>query len=312
MRLLNCTTLALEEFFDADLPRYAILSHRWLPTGECTLATFNPEASPNSPGYAKIYLSCTQAIQDGITHLWVDTICIDKSSSAELSESINSMYRYYASSLVCYVYLHDVEAEDLDWGTEDGVSTVSFRADFGARFGSSTWWHRGWTLQELIAPPNVVFYNVKWVKLGTKEDLRSKIADITGIDVDVLMGAVNIEDFSVAKRMSWASKRSTTRIEDLAYSLLGIFNVNMPMLYGEGPRAFLRLQEEIMKHSDDHSIFAWSNKTYGFHGMLAESPRDFASCSNIILTPAKLNRMPYSITNMGLSIELLTVPWAIE
>jgi hypothetical protein len=112
----------------------------------------------------------------------------------------------------------------------------------------------------------------------------------------------------VAKRMSWASKR-TTRVEDRAYSLLGIFGVNIPMLYGEGGRAFIRLQEEIMKHSDDHSLFAWSSTDDGYRGLLAKSPSDFGDCSNIVRAMFKSNRVPYSVTNMGLSIELPMIPW---
>ena len=123
---------------------------------------------------------------------------------------------------------------------------------------------------------------------------------------------VKPEEFSIAQRMSWASKRVTTRVEDIAYSLLGLFGVNMPMLYGEGERAFTRLQEEIMKHSDDHSLFVWSNKTSGYRGLLAKSPADFEGCSKIVQIHPGLNQKPFKITNMGLSIELPVVPWAME
>jgi hypothetical protein len=147
--------------------------------------------------------------------------------------------------------------------------------------------------------------------VGTKESLKSQISSITGIDMEALMGK-DLQTFSVAKKMSWASKRSTTRIEDVAYSLLGIFGVNMPLLYGEGQKAFLRLQEEILKQSDDQSLFAWSCSDTSYRGMLAKSPAYFSNCSNIVRSAMKLGRAPYTMTNMGLSIELFMAPWAME
>lgn len=121
-------------------------------------------------------------------------------------------------------------------------------------FKESAWFTRGWTLQELIAPTKVLFYDSIWQELGTKESLKHSISVIIGIGLEMLKGG-DPERFSAVKRMSWATNRTTTRIEDTAYSLLGIFGFNMPMLYGEGEGAFIRLQEEIMKHSDDHSLF---------------------------------------------------------
>jgi hypothetical protein len=115
---------------------------------------------------------------------------------------------------------------------------------------------RGWTLQELIAPTVLVFLNREWQKIGTKSALASEITGVTGIPIHILRGG-DVHSASIAQRMSWASKRKTTRTEDLAYCLMGIFDVNMPMLYGEDVKAFARLQEEIMKTSDDHTIFAW-------------------------------------------------------
>jgi hypothetical protein len=160
----------------------------------------------------------------------------------------------------------------------------------------------------------VVFYNGKWETVGTKASLMGFISLIAGIDIEVLVSK-EPEEFSVAKRMSWASRRITTRIEDAAYSLLGIFGVNMPMLYGEGERAFIRLQEEIMKHSDDQSIFAWADHKKDHErrrGLLATSPADFFYCNRIIESTSRLNRMPYLITNMGLSIPLPVIPWAMN
>jgi hypothetical protein len=167
--------------------------------------------------------------------------CIDKGSSAELSEAINSMFRWYERAVVCYVYLSDIhstEASDIN---------------------TAKWFRRGWTLQELLAPATVRFYTASWNFIGTKLDLISTITSVTGIDADTLRGA-DLDHISIAKKMSWAATRETTRVEDGAYCLLGIFDVNMPLLYGEAERAFQRLQEEILKVSNDQSLFAWGVK----------------------------------------------------
>lgn len=294
MRLLNATSMKLEEFFENSLSRYAILSHRWQDDEVSFQDMQNNPLAYQKAGYAKLKLCCDQAVKDGLAYAWVDTCCIDKTSSAELKESINSMYRWYKESAVCYAYLFDVH-------NSDGL----------AGYAKSAWFTRGWTIQELIAPLRVEFYNSVWENLGTKDALKHALSAVTGIDVEVLAG-VDPGKFSVAKRMSWASKRTTTRVEDRSYSLLGIFGVNMPMLYGEGEKAFIRLQEEIMKQSDDHSLFAWTSSDHCYRGLLARSLSDFASCSDIVPSISRMNRAPYSITNMGLSIELPMVTWAMD
>jgi len=226
--------------FQGEPPPYAILSHTW-GKHELSFQDFEKgwsNAESNS-GTEKIKHTCEQTLADRLHYVWIDTCCIDKSSSAELSEAINSMYRWYQEARVCYAYLVDVEKEH-----------------FAQQFPRSRWFTRGWTLQELIAPQSVIFYDSRWIPLGSKEDLIEDLVPITGIDKGSLQGE-DLEKASVAQRMSWAAKRETTRIEDRAYSLLGIFDVNMPMLYGEGKKAFLRLQEEIMKISDDQSLFSW-------------------------------------------------------
>ncbi|RSL89393.1 hypothetical protein CDV31_015882 [Fusarium ambrosium] len=295
MRLLNSATLEIKEFFSNDIPAYAILSHRWLD-GEVSLKDMHDGTATTKAGYQKIKRCCDQALKDGLGFAWVDTCCIDKTSSAELTESINSMYRWYQNAAVCYAYLADVE-------TTDPSKDASFQ--------ESVWFTRGWTLQELIAPVTVEFFNCAWEKIGTKESLKDIISSITNIDAAMLEGA-DPDDFSIAKRMSWAAKRTTTRLEDRAYSLLGFFKVNMPMLYGEGERAFIRLQEEIMNISDDQSLFAWKSNNNNYRGLLAKSPMDFIDSFNIIPSKSKWNRIPYSLTTKGLSIELPMVAWAME
>lgn len=188
--------------------------------------------------------TCHRALQDGFQYVWIDTCCIDKSSSAELSEAINSMFRWYQESKICYAFLSDV-------------------ADGRTLFHESRWFSRGWTLQELIAPKRVVFLNQNWEPLGDREELADEITVATGIERHILARPdCNVQDmlrsFSVAQRMRWASKRVTTRAEDIAYCLMGLFDVNMPPLYGEGAyKAFERLQEAIISETADHSILAF-------------------------------------------------------
>ncbi|EIW56347.1 uncharacterized protein TRAVEDRAFT_86320, partial [Trametes versicolor FP-101664 SS1] len=192
----------------------------------------------------KIKGACEVARKAGYRLLWNDTCCIDKSSSAELSEAINSMYEWYRLADICYVYLSDVPDTD--------VPSCS-----SSSFGMSRWHTRGWTLQELIAPRRAVFLTQTWRFIGTKLGLASILEDVTGIDFDVLTGRATLDSIAIARRMSWAAKRRTTRVEDQAYSLMGIFGVHMPTIYGEGHNAFLRLQEEVMRTIPDQSIFAW-------------------------------------------------------
>ena len=293
MRLLNSSTLLLEDFPADQIPAYAIFSHTW-EEGEVLLADMERCSAEDKAGYKKIRYSCAQAAAHGLHYIWVDTCCIDKSSSAELSEAINSMYSWYQKAEICYAYLADVPA-NVDTGTIDSA------------FAKSRWFKRGWTLQELIGPSNLVFFSDDWVEVGKKSSLCSVLAKITGIDVGILTGVTDLESASVAKRMSWASHRATTRVEDIAYCLMGLFAVNMPMLYGEGEKAFIRLQEEIMKHSDDQSLFAWVDSTAppdSYHGLLAKSPTDFVNSGNIIPYRDWEPRTPFTISNKGLCIDL--------
>ncbi|KAG4277357.1 hypothetical protein FPRO04_14147 [Fusarium proliferatum] len=194
-------------------------------------------------GYHKIKRFGQKAASNGFHWVWVDTCCIDKKSSAELSEAINSMFRWYRNAQVCYVYLQDVH-----WCTDK--ETIS------EQLYPSRWFTRGWTLQELIAPSKVEFYSTDWKRIGSKDDLCGLLSSITRIDEHILKGG-DMDSVSVARRMSWASDRKTSRVEDAAYCLLGIFDVNIPLIYGEGRKAFQRLQEAIMNATHDQSLFSW-------------------------------------------------------
>lgn len=234
MHLINVNTLKLEEFADdRNAPSYAILSHRW-EDEEVSYKDLRRGRASQSKGFRKIQMCCKQASEARLQYAWVDTCCIDKRSSSALSESINSMFRWYQNATVCYAYLSDVKA-----ATDPSVKMPS-------AIGKSLWFTRGWTLQELIAPRELEFYDANWTCLGTRGYLQDAIARATRIPVPILTGKDKPNQYPIAQRMSWASRRRTTRVEDTAYCLLGIFGVNMPLLYGEGERAFTRLQEEIV------------------------------------------------------------------
>ena len=265
MRLLHTATFRFEEFFDSNVPRYAILSHRW-GDGEVTFQDFDTGKEQTRSGFVKIKSCCSLAQSRGFEWIWIDTCCIDKKSSAELSEAINSMFRWYTEAGECYAYLSDVR------GNED--------LDSPAGFKQSRWFTRGWTLQELLAPSSVIFYDVQWTRIGCKKELLGEISEVTGIGVQYLH---DMREASVANKMSWISKRQTSRSEDMAYCLLGIFDVNMPLLYGEGRKAFLRLELEIIKKSNDDSIFAWTSPDLGtmHSGLLALWPDSFADSADV-------------------------------
>ena len=368
MRLIKTDSLELVEFV-GRVPPYVILSHTWGHdelTCQDLLTASSRAIAKKKVGFAKIAGCCARAVEDGYEYAWVDTCCIDKASSAELSEAINSMYQWYQDAHICYAYMTDVS---IDSAAQVAVSTTSADASAARKraseppakpllhtipsilreydslprtFENSRWFTRGWTLQELIAPPLVEFYAQDWKEIGTKFSLRRAISRITGIDIRVLEGA-DPSTCTVAERMSWAASRETTRVEDKAYCLLGIFKVNMPLIYGEGPRAFSRLQKEIMKTTEDYTMLAWglskylSNKHHwrgipgaGSHDQrrpLADSPNDFEvhnrsqwTYANLIpdpftnnpnsksKTPGAPNHddTPPLITSRGLRVTLLT------
>lgn len=262
MRLLDARTITLRSFVSKnEVPQYAILSHTW-GLEEVTFDDLNGSDPGQLHGYKKIIEACRQTYQDGIHYLWMDTCCIDKRSSSELSEAINSMFKWYQAAAVCYAYLQDVEVSDIE-SFKNLSSNLNLTSEQEAliqetQFAKSRWWTRGWTLQELIAPSELIFCDKFFRRIGSKKELVRVISVISGIDEAVLLHKLSLKDVCVATRMSWAAKRKTTRIEDIAYSLINIFGIDMAMLYGEGNRAFIRLQEEIIKSTNDQSIFAWN------------------------------------------------------
>lgn len=292
MWLINALTLELEYFVGADIPKYAILSHTW-EKDEVTFQDAKAKLLDNlratSQGARKVAKTCELAAEYGLAYAWVDTCCIDKSSSAELTEAINSMFQWYRSSEVCFAYLSDLK-------TDEDSNLMA----------KSRWFTRGWTLQELIAPTHLIFCDQSWVERGTKKEFAGLLREITPIDMKVLLDPSKIYTMPVGARMSWAASRETTRIEDRAYSLLGIFDINMPLIYGEGSKAFRRLQEEIIRRSNDVTIFDWlTSEDSCWRGILANSPDEFSiSSASCVHRPVLVNGPEYSLTNKGLRIDL--------
>ncbi|EGR45412.1 uncharacterized protein TRIREDRAFT_41660, partial [Trichoderma reesei QM6a] len=224
-----------------DVPQYAILSHTWGPDDEeVVFKDVENGTGMNKAGYSKIRFCADQASRDGLKHFWVDSCCIDKSDSVELSEAINSMFRWYSNAARCYVYLSDVSIAN-----PEEASELKLLYEWGNNFENSRWFTRGWTLQELLAPKTVEFFTKEGWMLGNKGLLAQKIHVITGIAIPALLGQP-LSTFTVEERLGWAEKRSTTREEDWAYSLLGIFGIFMPLIYGEGKgNATRRLKAEL-------------------------------------------------------------------
>jgi len=296
MRLINVKTRRLEKFAGIDVPQYAILSHTWGPdeeeisfqdlqtgnTSKCLVGSDGVDRP--SVGSSKLSGCCRQAESDGLGYIWIDTCCINKGDSSELSEAINSMFQWYRRASLCYVYLADAP---------DGNDPLHEYSSFQ----TSRWFQRGWTLQELLAPKRLRFYDSAWRFLVTRGSMWRAVEKATAIPQQFLLRISDVHSASVAQRMSWAAKRQTARAEDLAYCLLGLFDVTMPMIYGEGGgRAFFRLQEQITRKTRDDSILAWGlgteaepnspkdgrSQTDCDQTAFATAPSDFAASGDIV------------------------------
>ncbi|KAJ9133713.1 hypothetical protein NKR23_g10575 [Pleurostoma richardsiae] len=299
MRLINAETRQLKEFFDEELPEYAVLSHTWGDISEeVSLRDYAAGMTEKKPGMRKIELALQQTRRDRLQWLWVDTCCIDRSSSADLSEAVNAAWRWFAESAACYVYLSDCSATN-DPGSKD--------------FLRARWFTRSWTLPELLAPRSITFFAENWTQIGvgsmqTDLGVLESVYHVTKIPRDVLTGTLRPWDFCISQRMSWASRRMCSRVEDLAYSLFGLFEVNLPVMYGEGRRAFIRLQEHIFhQHPDDDTVLAWcvgelSQRTLNIGGLWAESPADFAESGSI--RPVERAKEPLKLTAEGMLLDL--------
>ena len=312
MHLVNTRTRELHTFIDAEsAPRYAILSHRW-GAQEVSYKDFRKRRMRGTEGYRKIMDSCRFARAHGVDWIWIDTCCIDKRSSAELTEAINSMFRWYARAKVCYAYLADVKGLQRQSDGKEGLMR---------EFEKSTWFRRGWTLQELIAPREVIFLCDDWTIIGSKRpmgshsyhhaveaNLNETISDITGILKEIMSNRGKMYSTSVAQRMSWAARRSTTRVEDMAYCMLGLFGINMPLVYGEGRSAFARLQAAIISSINDETVFAWTTWDTApgpeyVSGILASLPAEFAH-AGCVSGQQLHSRPPFRLTNGSIEIRI--------
>lgn len=313
MRLL--TTAEPWRFVETyEILPYAILSHTWITTdsGESLEVSYQelqayieqPEEQARTatkPGFKKIKNAIDYAAGEGHNLIWIDTCCIDKTNQLELDEAIRCMFKWYQDATICYAYLSDVETffEDIDYG----------------KVQSSRWFTRGWTLQELVAPRDVVFLAKDWSFLGSRlseGQFGNVIHQASGISEDILYGAIEASEMSISERMRWAARRKTTRVEDMAYSLMGIFGVHMPIMYGEGKDAFIRLQKEILRNSDDPSIFAWTSPhDYNdqIRGLLADSPAWFAGAESFQQSDSlDASSDEWQDTNRGIRLQLVIHP----
>jgi hypothetical protein len=245
MRLLQLSQrgqLSLTKNLVSNIPPYAILSHTWGDDDdEVTFDDLEKGLGKSKFGYTKLQFCGNQASKDKIDYFWVDTCCINTANHAELSEAITSMFRWYRDAVKCYVYLSDVPTSIRD---DNGENEQAWQSAFRI----SRWFTRGWTLQELLAPTYVEFFSREKQLLGDKRTLERLIHEVTDIPIAALQGTP-LSKFLVDERLRWAAKRNTKKEEDKAYCLLGIFNVFIPLIYGEEDHAFTRLKEEIDKRS---------------------------------------------------------------
>ncbi|KAI1266493.1 HET-domain-containing protein [Xylariaceae sp. FL1019] len=308
MRVINTSTFTITTdnhslFVDRG---YAILSHRWtgaeieyqgFPHHIAALRSNLDSLDLLKPiGLNKIRDACRIARRKNIRWMWIDTCCIDKSNAVEYNESINSMYRWYACATICITYLSDVKMDPNSQGVD-----IFRSSEHKDRPSTSTWFSRGWTLQELLAPVDMEFYDTDWELIGTRKSLAAPLEEITQIKRDYFTGASDCQEASIAAKISWMAGRVTEKPEDVAYSMLGLLGINMVPSYGEGAeRAFLRLQYALLSESTDETLFAWKMPTggpgkpaqkprvYGEHqlargewGLLATSPEWFRHSGNI-------------------------------
>ncbi|KAI0881527.1 HET-domain-containing protein [Annulohypoxylon maeteangense] len=305
MRLLNVQSLELVYFNGPSrAPEYVILSHTW-GEEEVTFADMSTKNFRHKKGFSKIEGCRKLARKWGFEWFWVDTCCIDQSSSSELSESINSMYEWYEWARFCFAYLADLP--HLPHSNYPG-SPIPLDA---SAFRRSDWFRRGWTLQELLAPRWVNFYDASWEFVGDRENLYREISEATGINERIIRTTSLAKTKSIAMKLSWASGRMTSRPEDMAYCLMGLLEVNMPLLYGEGClKAFRRLQLELIKDNYDHTILTWGlnskNTRFNFSDaipLLAHSPNSFYDWDSSV-NPLPPEGSHYFSTNLGLQLSL--------
>ncbi|TRX87731.1 hypothetical protein FHL15_011381 [Xylaria flabelliformis] len=261
MHLLDTTTYELRSGSQITFRQegYAVLSHRWVGQ-EITYDQLKDEieglrlntALARTPQLDKIRRATETARNLGIKWIWIDSCCINRANAIEETESINSMLKWYSDAKICITYLDDVQNHEHYGEALSPKCLGSLERD-----SPSIWFSRGWTLQELLSPQDIRFYDKDWNFIGTKMTLAGVLEEITGIDKCYLTREKHFETACITTKMSWMAGRTTTRVEDIAYSMLGILNINMTTQYGEGLRAFNRLQQALLSTSGDESHFSW-------------------------------------------------------
>ncbi|KAK4892930.1 hypothetical protein LTR27_008658 [Elasticomyces elasticus] len=292
LRLIDVQTLQLNRLND-QTPRYAILSHTW---GEDEISLQEWESGGSAVTlkecYLKVVNACKQAERDGFDWLWADTCCIDKTACidktniSELEVTVQSMYDWYCNAEVCYALLSDVDDNRTLTGDDDAVDieyrSPVYNVERAQQFRRSRWFRRGWTLQELLAPRRVVFYSKDWTVFDDSPDLLPTVSEITNIPEAVLRHEKRLAECSYAQRLSWAYGRETNLIEDQAYSLIGILDICMPPSYGEGSRAFKRLQHHVLDEEDGMSGLAWNSQDPAQSScLLAPALECFRGCGDV-------------------------------
>ncbi|KIJ66015.1 hypothetical protein HYDPIDRAFT_27217 [Hydnomerulius pinastri MD-312] len=275
--------------------RYAMFSHRWDAGGEPTFRDISRGKRSNVAGYAKLSQFCKTAKALGYKLAWSDTCCIDKGNTAELSEAVQAMYKWYIHCHVCIVHLA-------------GSNSIF-------EFEKESWFKRGWTLQELLAPKRVKFYNKDWEPFtgatltnDKEHDLfLETLSRITGIPQQVIAAdnSNGIRNRSIWEIMSWAANRQTTRVEDVAYSLIGLFDVPLSISYGEGEKAFPRLVEAIIQKKHRWDVFAWSGQASSAHAAIPYSPACYDPFDSQVTLSSDIGIVDFAMTNRGLSLKAL-------
>jgi hypothetical protein len=348
MRLLNTQSLELRFFQDGDTPSYAALSHVH-DDDEVVYETFEHpvflsdswsmkerwEILAMKKGYEKVRKSCEIALLSGIEWIWIGTCCIDWSSRMEMNEAINLTYQRLKRAKVCYAYLGKT-----DVGTH-GMIRRGYQSTADDAFLSCPWFQRSWTLQELLAPPEIRFFNANWEELGTKASLASKVFHVTGISPAYLTGQVSPRSAPYAERISWACDRKSLLIEDHVYAILGLFKIRIEINYGEGAEAFLRFRREVLKECDGTALFGrkalqWSQnkllqqlghtdfetghfEDFYRHSMLWVSQSSISSwddirhfCIEMAKSPPVLTESGYKLTTICRQVRDFLVVWTFS
>ena len=306
MRLLNIEDFKIQDITEtsklrAALEQCAIISHRWgkdeltfqkheerMKSEDYATQQYNPTNTPSfsegeSEGRLKLARACLKARQYSemdLKYIWMDTCCINKQEPNETEKAITSMFRWYSSAKVCFAYLPDV-SEDSPQELEKDEHGNVIKPRVGS-FESSDWFTRGWTLQELLAPKAMWFFDRYWRFLGTKDSMKAQIQNVTGIEAIYLHR--DVSQACMAIKMSWLARRQTKEVEDMAHCMFGLFGINTYVRYGEGEGAFLRLGQELIKQKPlDESLFAWRNSRITSSGLLAPWPTCYLGSENLTI-----------------------------